>query len=184
MTEPQEAPKQTLDEMLDLLNRQDTELLDFDPEVLVGDLALKIDGYHHIIGRFEDTGEMFKREAQRLAEVAKTCESKARRVKEILLFNMQKHGFEKLPGVFFRAQIQETKSYDIIDQRFENPDSILSMAHPEWVERQYVVQKKAMIDSFKSDPESMKEIMTERKTPFVRFYPNTAGETKGKTKKD
>ena len=174
--------KLTLSQLLDRFNRMDDDALTFDPEMLRGDLAIKVDDYKSIIDHYEAIGQMFAEQAAALSASATAAKNKAKRIKELLQYNMEAGRFEKLPGIIWRAQIETRKGLKIVSQELLAPTASTYLKYPDFVERTYSTKAKDLLDAAKLDPAKFEGIVAESSSSFVKFYTNTV--PKASKKKD
>jgi hypothetical protein len=140
----------------------------FDPAVVVGDVKDKIDAIKWQIDEWEYKAKMLDEQwIKPLQAKSAALKGKANRLNGYVKTQMEEHGFEKLPGNAFRAQLQ--KAAAAVKTACEPLFSHFK-AYPEFVKQEvyYSWKKKAIKDAIDS-------------SKYVRFYgqetPQISGES-------
>jgi len=100
-------PKPNLDQVLHVLQLSEDALEEFDPEIVIGNVEDKIDSIHYILTKMKTTADHLKEVAKPISAKARSIDASRERLREYVLFSMDKHGFAKLPGKDFKAEIRE-----------------------------------------------------------------------------
>lgn len=128
----------TLAEILIALNDLDNApTVEFDPHEIKEALHDKIDAVRAVVGRLKNESARLSEDAEMLEKASRAVERNADRLKQMVLWNMDQQGFEKLPGHLFRAQIiTGAPSVKIV----EEASAELALAFPEFIERKVTFQ--------------------------------------------
>ncbi len=143
--------------------------IEFDPAHVIGDIREKVDAIHTVMGRLKLEAARLADAAELFKQASKGVEKNLDRLEGYVLFAMKSQGFEKLPGVHWRAQIQATTP-SIVATRDATADDLLD--HPAFVRRkvEYSWDKKALKEHLANGGKFEYIKLQEGQT--VRFYVN------------
>lgn len=162
----------TLRDLLHKLDHIDDDLPaeEFDPAKVVGDVQDKIDAIKWRIDSWNAEAEKIGEEwIKPLKAKQDSLTKKAERLTQYLHSQMSEHGYDKLPGKMFRAQLQ--KSSPAVET-FEEPGPTHMIAYPD-----YVIQS----INYKWNKELIREKLSNgqdlsfaklRHSRYLRFYTN------------
>lgn len=119
------------------------------------DLALKIDGYNAAYREESARAEALKAEIARLLALKKTAENSAKRIKEVLKYNMERLGAERVNGTTCKAYFSSSEAVEIPDESVlfkPYKDSIddLKKTLPAWMTVEVTIGKKELGTVLKS----------------------------------
>ncbi|MBL7545602.1 MAG: siphovirus Gp157 family protein [Bdellovibrionaceae bacterium] len=137
------------------------------------ELAVKVDGYHEIIERFESLSDHYKRRAEFYSKIASQCDNAASRLENNIKFAMQELQVDEIKGVDMRFKLSATSGALKINDAEMVPVEFKS----EKIET--VIDKKAVKDALSNG----KEVPGAELVPgsSLRVYANTP-EKKSKKK--
>lgn len=144
-------------------------------ETIIENLKDKIDRIHGFRNALDFAADAMDAKLKSLKEVRDRIESNRKRLDAILIWNMETHGAEKIPGNEVRAQLQYTKVVEPICPTPQLSDCAL---WPQFVRTKYEWDKAAIKDAHKKG-ELVEPIAEVRENAHVRFYP-TAKVLEGK----
>ena len=104
----QDQTSVTLREIVAALEASEDNLAEIDPEVLVGTLNDKVDAIHFVLLRMEDGAASLRDRAKPLVEKAKALENARQRLRDYVVFTMQKAKLQKLPGELMQIALKST----------------------------------------------------------------------------
>lgn len=137
-----------------------SELLDLTGE--------KVDAIKYVDERLEAQELLLKRREEELAQMRKGVAANRERLKKRALEAMQFHGFEKLPGKQYRAQIQKSPPALVLVRESATVDDVLE--YPKFVKTVYEWDKIAIRDELAKGPSPFPLAYTQC-GEYVRFYP-------------
>lgn len=104
---------------------------DFDPEKVVGELRGKIDDLKRVIVGFETYEVWFDKQAAPFVKAAGTLRNNCARLKAYIVRTMQAEKFDSLPGILYKAQLQNNQaSMDLLRE----PTALDFRDYPDFVE--------------------------------------------------
>jgi hypothetical protein len=136
-------------------------------ESIIEDIAAKIDRIHGFKGALENAAAALDVQMKRVKESRDAIESNLRRLDAILIWNMQNHAAEKIPGNEVRAQLQYTQVCEPLSPSPQLADCAL---FPQYVRTKLEWNKSAIKADHKAgrDVGAIAEV---RKNAHVRWYP-------------
>lgn len=170
----QNSPSYTLHQCLTLLEDHEKLVEKMaDPELvppvetIIENLKDKIDRIYGFRNALDFAADAMDAKLKQLKETRDRIESNRKRLDAILVWNMQTHNAEKIPGNEVRAQLQYTK---VVEPVTPNPELADAAQWPKFVRIKYEWDKTAIKDAFKKG-EYIEPIADVRENPHVRFYP-------------
>lgn len=128
----------TLQELLlalgDLDNAQNVEI---DPQTIVEDLKDKVDAIYTVVERLQGESARLAVNADRFKTASKQIEKQAERLKDYVAWNMEQQGFEKLPGINWKIQLQKSvevkaEREPVAEDALEFPDLVRRKISYSW----------------------------------------------------
>jgi hypothetical protein len=138
-------------------------------ETIIEDLKDKVDRIYGFRLALDHAADAMDSKIKALKETRDRIESNRKRIDAILVWNMQHHGAEKLPGNEVRAQIQYSTVCEPLSPTPQLADCAL---WPQFVRTKYEWDKPAIKKANDTgvDVGALAEV---KKSPHVRFYPTT-----------
>jgi len=162
----------TLGEILEILDDNDTGLIDLSNEILAvlgSNLMSKIDGCAYRIDSWDAIATLHRKYAATFAASARALEAKGDRLKSRILFNMKLRQFEQLPGEKFKVKITSSQSLAIKDEA----TSSLCVQYPDFIKRSYAWDKRALTAAVKQGSTEIEGLNLSLETKeSIRFSPN------------
>jgi hypothetical protein len=136
-------------------------------ESIIDGIADKIDRIYGFKGALENAAAALDAQMKRVKESRDAIESNLKRLDSILIWNMQNHAAEKIPGNDVRAQLQYTQVCEPISPTPQLADCAL---FPQYVRTKLEWDKTAIKNDHKAgrDIGAVAEV---RKNAHVRWYP-------------
>lgn len=112
-------------------------------------LAVKVDGYNHIIRRLEGFAASAKAEKERLAKLQKVAENGVKAIKAHIADVMQAQGISKLESATCKIGFRRTESVAITDEElllrpYRHTVDTIAPTLPEWVKVSIDIDKTAL----------------------------------------
>lgn len=161
----------TLDEILHKMRLMDDEVvnMEIDEHQDLGDqLKEKIDSYKEVIDRFGALADHIGNKIDFLSDMKNSFEQKQKAVAKLLLFNLEKYGFEKMPGTEYTVHIIKSKSTET-SKKCEAADLI---AYDGYVRTKFEWDKVKIKSDFDKN-EKLKEIAAIQENKSIKFTPRT-----------
>jgi hypothetical protein len=125
--------RELTDQQLELLNMADVpeDVLRDTLEGLEGAITAKAENIVAVINRLESDAESCKAEEKRLAELRRSREAHAKRLREYLKFNMERLGVEKIECPLFKISIKANPPAVRIEDESRIPLNYTRVPDPE-----------------------------------------------------
>lgn len=130
--------------------------------------ADKVDAIKYVDERLEAQEALLKRREEELAQMRRAVAANRQRLKERALEAMKQHGFEKLPGRQYRAQVQKAPPALVLVREVATVDDVLEF--PGFVKTVYQWDKEAIKAELAKGPSAFPLAYTQC-GEYVRFYP-------------
>lgn len=156
---------QTLEVSNSLYDQLGDPQLISDGELIIEEIADKIDRIHSVRCVFEDALSGMDARIERMKELRNSIASNFKRIDNIVLYSMQKYGADKIPGKEVRARLQYTQVCEPISPSPQLADCAL---WPQFVRTKYEWDKAAIKDAFKSG-QDVGAVADVRKNPHLRW---------------
>lgn len=170
----QNSPSYTLHQCLTLLEDHEKLVEKMaDPELvppvetIIENLKDKIDRIYGFRNALDFAADAMDAKLKQLKETRDRIESNRKRLDAILIWNMETHGAEKIPGNEVRAQLQYTQVCEPLSPSPQLADCAL---WPQFVRTKYEWDKSAIKDAYKKG-DDVGAVADVKKNPHVRFYP-------------
>lgn len=98
----------TFDELLTQLEEADDELDTLKTDMLVTDIADKIDAIKHVTEKLESYIQFLEKKIEPLEKAKRSAKNNLAAIKGSLALSLQNHGVDEFPGVVWRLALQDS----------------------------------------------------------------------------
>lgn len=91
-------------------------------------LTAKVDGYQHILARFEASEDALDKEIKRLTALKRTAQNAKKSLKSHLTFVMQEQGLTRLEGALCKVSLRRSEAVELADDFIYQFDDVLNEA--------------------------------------------------------
>ena len=98
----------TFDELLTQLEEADDELDTLKTDMLVTDIADKIDAIKHVTEKLENYISFLEKKIEPLEKAKRSAKNNLAAIKGSLALSLQDHGVDEFPGVVWRLALQDS----------------------------------------------------------------------------